>query len=344
LKDGKKLIDTLKGATQKVPPLWIMRQAGRYLPEYRQTRERVGSFWNLCMTPGFAAEVTLQPIRRFGFDAAIIFSDILVIPAALGMTVTFEAGEGPKLTPFSGVDRFEIDREKQSDFLEPVYEALRQTRAALGSSTALLGFAGAPWTLATYIAAGGGGDEQKAAKLLAYRNPVQFSGLIDVLVECVSQHLIAQLRAGADAVQIFDSWAGGLPPQGFQDWVVGPTKQIVSRVKAVIPHACIIGFPRAATLNGYALYARETGVDAVSLDTAAPMDWAAQTIAPGVALQGNLDPIALIAGGRALGEGVDRILKATEGVPFVFNLGHGILPETPIAHVEELVRLVRGVA
>ena len=342
MKDRKKLVDTLKGGTLKVPPLWMMRQAGRYLPEYRQTRERVGSFWNLCMTPAFAAEVTLQPIHRFGFDAAIIFSDILVIPAALGMTVTFEAGEGPKLTPFSGVHGFEMDNKKRSDFLEPVYEALRQVRSALDSSTALLGFAGAPWTLATYMAAGGGGDEQKAAKLLAYRDPVQFSELIDVLVDCVSQHLIAQLRAGADAVQIFDSWAGGLPPQGFQDSVVEPTKQIVSKVRAVIPDACIIGFPRAATLNGYALYARETGVDAVSLDTSAPMDWAARTLAPGVALQGNLDPIALIAGGRALGESVERILKATEGVPFVFNLGHGILPETPIAHVEELVRLVRG--
>ena len=344
MKDVTKLVDTLKGEINEIPPLWIMRQAGRYLPEYRQTRERVGSFWNLCMTPRFAAEVTLQPIRRFGFDAAIIFSDILVIPAALGMSVTFEAGEGPKLVPASDIHGFEMDREKQLTFLEPVYEALRVVRATLGSETALLGFAGAPWTLATYMTAGGGGDEQKAAKLLAYGDPTRFSQLTDVLIECVAEHLIAQLHAGADAVQIFDSWAGGLTAEGFARWVVEPTKKIVGKVRAAVPDACIIGFPRAATLNGYALYARETGVNAVSLDTAAPMDWAAQTLAPGVALQGNLDPIALIAGGRALRESVDRILNMTQGVPFVFNLGHGILPETPIAHVEELVRLVRGTA
>jgi uroporphyrinogen decarboxylase len=226
--------------------------------------------------------------------------------------------------------------------LEPVYEALRIAKLGLDSSTALLGFAGGPWTLASYLAAGGGGDDQKAAKLWAYRDPAGFQTLVDILVLCVSQHLIAQLKAGADAVQLFDSWASGLPPDAFGRWVIEPSKKIVANVRAAVPQARVIGFPRAATLKGYELYARETGVDAISLDTAAPMDWAVATLGPHVVLQGNLDPVALVAGGRALTDGVDHILKATRKVPFIFNLGHGILPETPVAHVEELVRLVRS--
>ena len=342
MKSRKKLCAVLERKSLVPPPLWMMRQAGRYLPEYRETREKAGSFWKLCMTPELAAEVTLQPIRRFGFDAAIIFSDILVVPAALGLTVEFEVGSGPKISPISSADMLAKSPVKQSEFLEPVYEALHQVRAKLGDETSLLGFAGAPWTLATYIAAGGGGDEQRAAKLWSYRDPEGFQRLIDRLTDCVSQHLIGQLNAGADAVQIFDSWASGLPERAFAQWVVAPTKKIVAAVRAEVPQAHIIGFPRAATLKGYELYTRETGVDAISLDTSAPMNWAAETLGRNVVCQGNLDPIVLIAGGCALGESVDNILTAMHDVPFIFNLGHGILPETPIAHVEELVRRVRG--
>jgi uroporphyrinogen decarboxylase len=319
-----------------------MRQAGRYLPEYRETRTKAGSFWKLCLTPELAAAVTLQPVHRFGFDAAIIFSDILVVPAALGVSVDFEEGVGPRLLPVTSAVGLENDTGRWRAALEPVYQALKITRAALEVSTALLGFAGGPWTLASYLAAGGGGDEQKAAKLWAYRDPVGFSKLLEILTACVSQHLIGQLRAGADAVQLFDSWASGLSPLAFARWVIEPTKKIVAKVRAAVPQARIIGFPRAATLKGYELYARETGVDAISLDTAAPMDWAAEILGPHVVLQGNLDPVALMAGGRALAEAVDDILKATRDTPFIFNLGHGILPETPIVHVEEMIRLVRS--
>jgi len=320
----------------------MMRQAGRYLAEYRQAREKAGSFWKLCMTPELAAEVTLQPVRRFGFDAAIIFSDILVVPAALGISVTFEEGSGPKLNPISSIDNLKTEPGIWSQVLQPVYEALRLARDSLGESTALLGFAGAPWTLATYMAAGRGGDEQKTAKLWAYRDPVGFERLVDILADCVAEHLIWQLQAGADAVQIFDSWASGLPERAFAQWVVAPTKKIVTRVRAAVPLARIIGFPRAATLEGYRFYAQETGVDGVSLDTAVPMAWAAEALGRNVVLQGNLDPVCLLAGEQALVDGVEQILAAMHGIPFIFNLGHGILPETPVEHVEELVRLVRS--
>ena len=335
-----KLVRVLEGSPEKVPPVWLMRQAGRYLPEYRKLRAEAGSFWAMALTPHYAAEVTLQPIRRFGFDAAILFSDILTVPEALGQKVTFTEGEGPSLTPVSSAKGFHQDHEAWAKYFEPVYEALRLTRAGLGDETALLGFAGAPWTLATYLAAGAGGDEQKAAKLWAYRDPEGFGQLLDILSDCVAFHLIRQLEAGADAVQIFDSWASGLPPALFAQVVIAPTKKIVAAVRAARPGARIIGFPRAATLAGYEAYVQATGVDAVSLDTSAPMRWATKNL--GCAIQGNLDPIALIAGGAALDRAVDDILQATAGKPHVFNLGHGILPETPIAHVERLVARVRG--
>ena len=320
----------------------MMRQAGRYLPEYRETRAQAGSFWKLCISPKLASEVTLQPIRRFGFDAAIVFSDILVVPAALGLAVEFETGTGPKITAISNANALKDRVEENSPALEPVYETLGIVRATLDSSMSLLGFAGAPWTLATYIAAGGGGDEQKAAKLWAYRDPIGFQELIDRLGVCVAEHLIRQLKAGADAVQIFDSWASGLTEQAFGQWVVAPTRKIVATIRAAMPQARIIGFPRATTLNGYEHYARDTGVDAISLDTSVPVTWAAKVLGPQIACQGNLDPMALVAGGRALAEGVDVILAAMRDVPFIFNLGHGILPETPIAHVEDMVRRVRS--
>jgi len=340
LKYGRKVVAVLEGGVEKTPPVWLMRQAGRYLPEYRELRAKAGSFWKLALTPDYAAEVTLQPIRRFGFDAAILFSDILTVPEALGQKVTFTEGEGPSLVPVTSAQGFDLDHENWSSYFEPVYEALRLTRAGLPPETTLLGFAGAPWTLATYLAAGAGGDEQKAAKLWAYRDPQGFAGLLDILGECVAFHLIRQIDAGADAVQIFDSWASGLPAALYDQVVVQPTRKIVAAVRAARPGAKIIGFPRAATLVGYENYVRATGMDAVSLDTAVPMDWAAKSLS--CAVQGNLDPIALIAGGAALDRAVDNILAATSGKPHIFNLGHGILPETPIAHVEQLLKRIRG--
>jgi uroporphyrinogen decarboxylase len=340
LSSEPKLVRVLGGSAEKVPPVWLMRQAGRYLPEYRELRAKAGSFWAMALTPAYAAEVTLQPIRRFGLDAAILFSDILTVPEALGQKVTFTEGEGPSLKPVTTARGFVEDRDAWARYFEPVYEALRLTRAGLPQGTTLLGFAGAPWTLATYLAAGAGGDEQKAAKLWAYRDPEGFGYLLDILGKCVAFHLIRQIDAGADAVQIFDSWASGLPAALFDQVVVRPTKKIVEAVRNARPKVKIIGFPRAATLAGYEAYVRATGVDAVSLDTAAPMDWAARSLA--CALQGNLDPIALIAGGAALDQAVDNILEGTSGKPHIFNLGHGILPETPIAHVEQLLKRIRG--
>jgi uroporphyrinogen decarboxylase len=340
----KKVLEVLGKKDFSVPPIWLMRQAGRYLPEYRALRAQAGSFWNMALTPKFAAEATLQPIRRFGFDAAILFSDILVVPEALGCKVSFTEGEGPSLEPITSVDGLETRKEKWAACLAPVYEALALTRTGLDGSTTLLGFAGAPWTLASYLAAGRGGDEQRAARLWGYRDPQGFGQLLDLLAECVAFHLIAQLSAGAEAVQIFDSWASGLPPKAFADWVIAPTAKIVRLVRAAHPQARVIGFPRAATLQGYEIYAQQSGVDAVSLDTAAPMDWAAKSLGGKIALQGNLDPLALIAGGDALGRNVDEILNAMHGKPFIFNLGHGILPQTPIAHVEQLLARVRRAA
>jgi uroporphyrinogen decarboxylase len=340
LSSASKLMNVLSGAAQKTPPIWLMRQAGRYLPEYRKLRAEAGSFWAMALTPKYAAEITLQPIRRFGFDAAILFSDILTVPEALGQKVTFTEGEGPSLSPVTSASGFIEDRVQWVAYFEPVYEALRLTRAGLPAGTALLGFAGAPWTLATYLAAGAGGDEQKAAKLWAYRDPQGFGSLLDILGECVAFHLIRQLDAGADAVQIFDSWASGLPASLFEQVVIEPTRKIVAAVRAARPGAKIIGFPRAATQSGYENYLRATCVDALSLDTAMPMRWAADRL--GCTLQGNLDPIALIAGGAALDKAVDEILETTDGKPHIFNLGHGILPETPIAHVEQLLKRIRA--
>lgn len=342
MKVQTKLLRVLNSEPVWPPPLWLMRQAGRYLPEYRELRTKAGSFWELCNSPELAAEVTLQPIRRFGFDAAIVFSDIMTVPVALGCPVTIEEGEGPRLTPVTGTAGLNRDHDQWGETFAPVYETLERVRAGLDRETGLIGFAGAPWTLATYLAAGRGRDEQKAAKLWAYRDAPGFSALLDVVGECVGFHLIKQIDAGADAVQLFDSWAGGLSLTAFARWVVEPAKKIVDQVRRVRPHAKIIGFPRAATLAGYDLYARETGVDAVSVDTSTPMSWARETLSPRVTVQGNLDPVALVAGGKALDEGVDEILGALKDKPFIFNLGHGILQETPVAHVERLVARVRS--
>lgn len=294
------------------------------------------------MTPELAAEVTLQPIRRFDFDAAIIFSDILVIPYALGQSVRFEDGIGPVLGPLGEVGALCRDRVVWNEKLCPVYQALSATRAQLAAEKALIGFAGAPWTLAAYMLERRGTKEQVDARLWAYENRETFDDLLSLLSEAVAAHLVSQLKSGADAVQIFDSWAGGLPPAAFERWVVEPTTAVVQKIRAVVPNARIIGFPRQATQSGLLGYAATTGVDAVGLDTSASMRWAAETLGGKLVLQGNLDPMALIAGGEILDAAIDEILSATSSVPAIFNLGHGILPKTPVENVQRLVDRVRG--
>ncbi len=320
----------------------MMRQAGRYLPEYRELRARAGGFLDLCFTPELAAEVTLQPIRRFDFDAAIIFSDILVIPYALGREVRFEAGEGPRLEPLDLPDKVET-LARQADFgkLEPVYEALRRVRRELDSRTALIGFCGAPWTVATYMVAGQGTPDQAPARMMAYRHPEAFANIIDVLVENSIEYLLGQLKAGADVLQIFDTWAGVLPPREFVRWSIEPTRRIVEGVRKKTPDAKIIGFPRGA---GALLprYVEATGVDAVSIDWAAEPALIRERVQTRVAVQGNLDPLVLIAGGAALDSAVDDVLANFAKGRLIFNLGHGIQPETPIAHVAQMLKRVRA--
>jgi uroporphyrinogen decarboxylase len=338
---SKPFLDVLSGQWQAVPPIWMMRQAGRYLPEYREVRARAGGFLDLCFTPELAAEVTLQPIRRFGFDAAIIFSDILVIPYALGRAVKFEAGEGPRLDPLDTPEKIGA-LATQADFakLEPVYEALRQVRSALASEVALIGFCGAPWTVATYMVAGEGTPDQAPARMMAYSHPQAFAEIIDAVVENSIQYLLGQLKAGADALQIFDTWAGVLSPREFMRWSVEPTARIVAGVRAKVPDAKIIGFPRGAGALLPA-YVEATKVNAVSIDWTAEPAFIRERVQSTVAVQGNLDPLALIAGGAALDQAVDDVLSNYAQGRLIFNLGHGILPETPIAHVEQMIARVR---
>ncbi|MEA2881996.1 MAG: uroporphyrinogen decarboxylase [Bradyrhizobium sp.] len=338
----KPFLEVLSGRRQAVPPLWMMRQAGRYLPEYRDVRARAGGFLDLCFSPELAAEVTLQPIRRFNFDAAIIFSDILVIPYALGRSVRFEVGEGPKLDPLDTPDKV-ATLSTLADFskLEPVYEALRRVRRELDPAIALIGFCGAPWTVATYMVAGHGTPDQAPARMMAYRHPDAFTKIIDVLVENSIQYLVGQLHAGADALQIFDTWAGVLPPREFQRWSVEPTARIVAGVRKGVPDAKIIGFPRGAGAL-LPVYVESTGIDAVSIDWMAEPRLIRERVQTKVAVQGNLDPLALIAGGAALDRAVDDVLANYATGRLIFNLGHGIQPETPIAHVEQMVQRVRS--
>jgi uroporphyrinogen decarboxylase len=319
-----------------------MRQAGRYLPEYRALRERAGGFLDLCFTPEMAVEATLQPIRRFGFDAAILFSDILVVPHALGRTVTFEAGEGPRLDPLDDAGKLNALREAADEAVfAPVYEAVRRVKRDLPSGVALLGFCGAPWTVATYMVAGRGTPDQAPARLMAYREPQAFARMIDILTAVSSRYLVAQLRAGADAVQIFDTWAGVLPPAEFARWCIAPVRTIITNVRAEIPDAKIIGFPRGAGASlGH--YVNEVPVNAVSIDWMAEPGFVREHVQAKVAVQGNLDPLVLLAGGAALDRAIDGILENFLAGPFIFNLGHGILPETPIAHVEQTLRRIRG--
>lgn len=341
IRSAKPVLEVLSGGRLAVPPVWMMRQAGRYLPEYREVRAKAGGFLNLCFTPELAAEVTLQPVRRFGFDAAILFSDILVVPHALGRSVRFEAGEGPRLDPLNRVEDIEaLPPAADAKIFEPIYETLRLVKRELDPGVALLGFCGAPWTVATYMIAGEGTSDQAPARLLAYREPRAFSILVDVLVDASVDYLSAQLEAGADAVQLFDTWAGILPPHEFARWSIEPAKRIVAGVRARIPNAKIIGFPRGA---GALLpdYVEQTGVDAVSIDWTAEPRLIRERVQSRVAVQGNLDPLALIAGGDALDRAVDEVLTSYGDGRLIFNLGHGIQPETPIAHVEQMLRRVR---
>jgi uroporphyrinogen decarboxylase len=338
----KPIVRVLQSERQSVPPIWLMRQAGRYLPEYRAIRQKTESFFDLCFTPELAAEVTLQPVRRFAFDAAILFSDILVIPHALGQRVSFEQADGPRLDALKEPGALgQLRREVDQAVLAPVYETIERVKIMLPVEVALLGFCGAPWTLATYMIAGMGTPDQLPARTFAYRHPDAFATLIDLLVDASASHLIRQLHAGVDAVQIFDTWAGILPPDGFDSYCVEPCARIVAKVRKEIPTAKIIGFPRGAGTN-LKKYAAASGVDAVGLDWMIDIDFARDEIQSRRPIQGNLDPLALLVGGRTLDAAIDRIIDAFGAGPFIFNLGHGVLPDTPLAHVEHMVSRVRG--
>ena len=334
------MLATLKGVRQSIPPIWLMRQAGRYLPEYRELRAEKGGFLALATDPVAAAEVTLQPIRRFGFDGAILFSDILMVPWALGQDLTFGAGEGPRLAP-PLVDAALGALEAVPQRLEPVYRTVERVSAALPAETTFLGFAGSPWTVATYMVAGQGSRDQEATRSYAYRDPAGFQVIVDAIVAMTVDYLAGQIAAGVEAVQLFDSWAGSLSPAQFERWVIAPNAAIVAGVRARCPEAVIIGFPKGAG-GKLPAYARETGVDAVGLDETVDPVWADAVLPEGMPVQGNLDPLALMAGGVALEQGIDRVLAAFPERPHVFNLGHGIGQHTPIAHVEALVGRVRG--
>lgn len=340
--DIKPLLRVLAGKRQPIPPVWLMRQAGRYLPEYRAVREKAGSFLDLCFNPELAAEVTLQPVRRFGFDAAIVFSDILVVPLALGRKVWFVEGEGPRLEPLLNAKalmslRLEIDE----GMLGGIYETVRRVKAELAPETALIGFCGAPWTVATYMIAGRGSVDQALAKELAQQDRQAFHYLIDCLVEASVIYLKRQLEAGADVVQVFDSWAGSLMSDDFERWCIQPTKQLVAKLRAELPGAKVIGFPRGAGKN-IPSYVDKTGIDAVSLGNEIDRDFARQQIQKRIPVQGNVDPHALFAGGALLDREVDMVLEKFGDGPLIFNLGHGVLPTTPIAHVEQMLKRVRG--
>jgi uroporphyrinogen decarboxylase len=336
------LLRSLNGERQAIPPIWMMRQAGRYLPEYRAVREKAGGFLDLVFSPGLAADVTLQPVRRFGFDAAILFSDILVVPLALGRKVWFVEGEGPRLEPLSNAGALMSVRPQADEkTFSPVYETVRRVKAQLSAETTLIGFCGAPWTVATYMIAGRGTPDQAPAKTLAAQAPEAFQHLIDCLVEASAGYLAAQLEAGADAVQVFDTWAGSLPPDDFERWCVQPTKTLVAKLRTRHPNAKVIGFPRGAG-KSIPRYVDETGIDAVSLESGIDRTFARDEIQSRVPVQGNVDPTVLLQGGDVLDREVDDVLEKLGAGPLIFNLGHGILPQTPIAHVERMIGRVRG--
>ena len=334
------LLRTLRGENASQRPVWLMRQAGRYLPEYRALRAEKGGFLPLVYDSAAAAEITLQPIRRFGFDGAILFSDILIVPYAMGQDLQFLAGEGPHLSPRlidAALDSLTAVPER----LSPIYETVRQVRAALPADKTMLGFAGSPWTVATYMVAGEGSRDQHDTRAMAYRDPAAFQAIIDAVVDVTVDYLAGQIEAGAEAVQLFDSWAGSLAPAEFERWVIAPNAAITDRIKARFPETPVIGFPKGSG-EKLPAYARETGVHAVGIDETIDPLWAAKELPAGLPVQGNLDPLLLLAGGAELERQTLRVLDAFADRPHVFNLGHGIGQFTPIEHVEQLLGLVRG--
>jgi uroporphyrinogen decarboxylase len=336
----KPLLAVLRGERRDPPPLWLMRQAGRYLPEYRELRASKGGFLDMAYSPEAAAEITLQPLRRFPFDGAILFSDILIVPHAIGQELTFVAGEGPRLAPplaNATLDGLQPVMER----LQPIWATVARVKEQLASETTFLGFAGSPWTVATYMVAGQGSREQAEARQLAYLDPGKFDAIIRRIEAVTLDYLSGQVDAGVDAVQLFDSWAGSLAPAEFERWVIAPTARIIDAFRSRHPDTPVIGFPKGAG-GKLRAYADETGADAVGLDETVDPNWAARELPTGLPVQGNLDPLALIAGGDTLRDAVHRILDAFANRPHIFNLGHGIQQTTPIAHVEELVSLVRG--
>lgn len=335
------LLRVLNGEALSPPPVWLMRQAGRYLAEYRAVRASANGFLDLCHSPDKATEVTLQPIRRYGFDAAILFSDILVVPDALGQKVSFVEGEGPRLTPIrTSEDLAGLSKVGFQDKVRTIWRTVSQLREALDPSVALIGFAGSPWTVATYMVEGRGSKDYIAVKKMAYGDPGLFARLIEILSDASFDYLIGQVDAGAQVLQLFDSWAGVLPEDQFRRWVIEPTKALVTKLRAARPGIKIIGFPKGAGVLAED-YANETGVDGISLDSSQKLSWAVEKLSPRFTLQGNLDPILLVSGGAALERAVDHILEVTKGVPFIFNLGHGIVPETPPEHVAALMERLR---
>lgn len=336
---SKTLLSTLTGTRHDRRPIWLMRQAGRYLPEYRALRAEKGGFLELVNDNDAAAEITIQPLRRFGFDAAILFSDILMVPAAMGQDLRFGAGEGPELTP-ALVDHRLADLHAVPARLDPVYATVRKVAAQLDPRTTFLGFAGSPWTVATYMVAGHGSKDQAETRRFAYRDPHGFAAIIDAIVDVTVEYLVGQFHAGVDAVQLFDSWAGSLSPAQFERWVIAPNAKIVRALRARVPGAVVIGFPKGAGAK-LVDYAAQTGVDAVGLDETLDPVWVNKVLPPEMPVQGNLDPLALVTGGAVLEAAIDRVLAAFPERPHVFNLGHGILQDTPIAHVDALVARVR---
>ena len=337
---SKPLMNVLRDGKTDINPVWLMRQAGRYLPEYRALRAEKGGFLALVNDSDAAAEVTLQPIRRFGFDGAILFSDILIVPHALGQELSFGAGEGPRLAP-PLIDAALAGLARVPARLEPIYRTVEKVKSLLPSETTFLGFAGSPWTVATYMVAGQGSRDQSETRGYAYADPAAFAAIVDAIADMTIDYLVGQAEAGVEAVQLFDSWAGSLAPAQFEQWVIAPTARIVAGVKARRPDLPVIGFPKGAGAR-LGAYARETGVDAVGLDETIDPAWAARELPQDMPTQGNLDPLALLAGGEALEKGVARILSVFAGRPHIFNLGHGIIKETPISHVERLLELVRA--
>jgi len=335
----KSLLAVLKGERRNPPPIWLMRQAGRYLPEYRALRAEKGGFLDLVYDPAAAAEITLQPLKRFAFNGAILFSDILIVPFAIGQNLSFIAGEGPRLTP-PLMDAKLDDLTPVMQRLELIYDTVARVKVELDPSTTFLGFAGSPWTVATYMVAGQGSREQAEARRMAYNDPQAFAEIIARIEAVTLEYLSGQILAGVDAVQLFDSWAGSLAPAEFERWVIAPTARIVAGLRARHPDVPVIGFPKGAG-GRLAAYTSETGVDAIALDETVDPAWAAQALPPGLPIQGNLDPLALIAGGERLQSAVRRIIDALGDRPHIFNLGHGIQPDTPIAHVEDLLKMVR---